>query len=51
LIVATITAGMLWEYGRSWPFVFFVVGAASSLLLGLAVYRLGRRRVLQPVLA
>ena len=49
LIVATITSGMLWELGRSWPFGFFVVGAATSLVVGLAVYRLGRGRVLQPV--
>jgi DHA1 family multidrug resistance protein-like MFS transporter len=44
LIVATITAGILWELGRSWPFGFFVVGAASALVVGLAVYRLGRGR-------
>lgn len=48
LIVATITAGMLWELGRSWPFVFFVVGSGASLALGLAIHRAGRARVLQP---
>ncbi|MFN8521389.1 MAG: MFS transporter, partial [Chloroflexota bacterium] len=48
LIVATITSGLLWDLGRSWPFGFFVVGAGASLLLGLAVYRLGRGRVLLP---
>ena len=51
LIVATITAGVLWELGRSWPFVFFVVGAGTSLVLGLVILRMGRARVLQPVAA
>jgi MFS family permease len=51
LIVATISAGMLWELGRSWPFGFFVVGAGTSLLIGLVVYRAGRGRVLQPAVA
>lgn len=49
LIVATITAGALWELGRSWPFVFFVVGSGASLALGLAIHRVGRGRALQPV--
>ncbi len=48
LILATITAGMLWELGRSWPFVFFVVGSGASLVVGLAIHRVGRARVLQP---
>lgn len=48
LIVATITAGLLWDLGRSWPFVFFVVGSGASLVLGLAIHRLGRGRVLGP---
>lgn len=48
LIVATITAGALWELGRSWPFVFFVVGSGASLVLGLVIHRMGRTRVLQP---
>ncbi|MET0772653.1 MAG: MFS transporter [Candidatus Limnocylindrales bacterium] len=51
LIVATITAGVLWELGRSWPFVFFVVGAATCLVLGLVILRMGRARVLEPVAA
>jgi DHA1 family multidrug resistance protein-like MFS transporter len=51
LIVATIAAGMLWDLGRSWPFGFFVVGAASALVLGLALYRLGRGHTPQPLLA
>jgi MFS family permease len=51
LIVATITAGVLWELGRSWPFVFFVVGAGTSLVLGLLILRTGRARALRPVLA
>ncbi len=41
LIVATLSAGLLWELGRSWPFVFFVVGSSVCLLLGLALYRFG----------
>jgi MFS family permease len=49
LIVATIAAGLLWELGRSWPFGFFVVGAASSLVLGLAVLRMGRARLPEPL--
>ena len=51
LIVATISAGLLWELGRAWPFIFFVVGAASCLVIGLGVYRAGRRRALEPLLA
>lgn len=51
LIVATITAGMLWELGRSWPFGFFVMGAASALVLGVALFRLGRGRPVQPLAA
>jgi MFS family permease len=37
LIVATIVAAALWELGRGWPFVFFVVGALACLVIGLAV--------------
>ncbi|MEZ4596275.1 MAG: MFS transporter [Chloroflexota bacterium] len=44
LIVATIAAGMLWELGRAWPFGFFVVGAATALVLGLGLYRSARAR-------
>jgi hypothetical protein len=51
LIVATITSGVLWELGRSWPFGFFVVGAGTSLVLGLLILRTGRARALRPVLA
>lgn len=51
LIVATISAGVLWELGRSWPFVFFVIGAGSSLLLGLAIHHVGHGRVLRRVRA
>ncbi len=39
LIVATLSAGWLWELGRAWPFVFFVIGASICLVLGLALYR------------
>ena len=49
LIVATITAGILWELGRSWPFGLFVVGAASALALGVLAYRLGRVHMLRPL--
>jgi DHA1 family multidrug resistance protein-like MFS transporter len=41
LIVATLSAGWLWELGRAWPFVFFVVGSSACLVLGLALYRFG----------
>jgi MFS family permease len=51
LIVATITSGVLWELGRSWPFGFFVVGAGTSLVLGLLILRTGRARILQPTAA
>lgn len=37
LIVATIVAAWLWELGRGWPFVFFVVGALACLVIGLAI--------------
>jgi hypothetical protein len=49
LIVATITAGVLWESGRSWPFASFVVGAGTSLVLELDILGMGRARVLHPV--
>ena len=29
LIVATLSAGWLWELGRAWPFAFFVIGASD----------------------
>jgi hypothetical protein len=51
LIVATVMAGALWELGRGWPFIFFVIGASSCLVLGLGLYRAGRRRALAPPLA
>jgi MFS family permease len=41
LIVATLSAGWLWEMGRSWPFTFFVIGAGVCLVLGLCLYRFG----------
>lgn len=39
IIVATLAAGVLWEHGRSWPFLFFVAGASICLVVGLAIYR------------
>lgn len=39
LIVATLSAGWLWEMGRAWPFVFFAVGSTACLVLGLLLYR------------
>ena len=41
LIVATLSAGWLWELGRAWPFMFFVIGSTVCLVLGLALYRFG----------
>ena len=41
LIVATLSAGWLWDLGRAWPFGFFVVGSTVCLVLGLALYRFG----------
>jgi len=41
LIVATLSAGWLWDLGRAWPFAFFVVGSTVCLILGLALYRFG----------
>jgi DHA1 family multidrug resistance protein-like MFS transporter len=51
LIVATIASGALWEFGRAWPFAFFVLGAGTCLVLGLVIHRAGRRRVPDVVLA
>jgi DHA1 family multidrug resistance protein-like MFS transporter len=39
LIVATLSAGALWDIGRVWPFLFFVVGSTLCMLLGLAIVR------------
>ncbi len=41
LIVATLSAGWLWDLGRAWPFAFFAVGSSVCLVLGLALYRFG----------
>ena len=41
LIVATLSAGWLWDMGRAWPFGFFVVGSSICLVLGLLLYRFG----------
>ncbi len=41
LIVATLSAGWLWDLGRAWPFGFFVVGSTVCLILGLVLYRFG----------
>ena len=41
LIVATLSAGWLWDMGRAWPFGFFVVGSTVCLVLGLLLYRFG----------
>ena len=41
LIVATLSAGWLWDMGRAWPFGFFVVGSTICLVLGLSLYRFG----------
>ena len=51
LIVATITSGILWELGRSWPFGFFVVGAWLVARARPARPAHGTRRILQPVAA
>jgi MFS family permease len=45
LIVASIAAGSLFEVDMDLPFWFFVVGVAVSLVLGLLIYRAGRRDV------
>jgi DHA1 family multidrug resistance protein-like MFS transporter len=39
LIVASVSAGVLYDLGQVWPFVFFVIGAGGCLALGLAIYR------------
>jgi DHA1 family multidrug resistance protein-like MFS transporter len=39
LIVASIVAGALFEIDKSLPFVFFVVGIAVSMTIGLLLYR------------
>jgi MFS family permease len=38
LIIASITAGALWERGPSLPFWFFVIGMAVCLAVGLLIY-------------
>ena len=38
LIVASLSAGVLWEHDPTWPFLFFVIGVVVSLVLGLGVY-------------
>jgi MFS family permease len=38
LIIASITAGALWEQHSAWPFWFFVIGMAVCLVLGVLVY-------------
>ena len=39
LIVASVVAGALFEINMSLPFVFFVVGIAASMIIGLLLYR------------
>ncbi len=39
LIVASVVAGALFEIDMSLPFVFFVVGIAVSMVIGLWLYR------------
>lgn len=39
LIVASVVAGWLFEIDMSLPFVFFVVGIAVSMTIGLLLYR------------
>jgi DHA1 family multidrug resistance protein-like MFS transporter len=39
LIVASISAGVLYDLGQVWPFVFFVIGAGGCLAIGLAIHR------------
>ena len=39
LIVASVVAGSLFEIHMSLPFIFFVVGIAASMIIGLLLYR------------
>jgi MFS family permease len=39
LIIASVVAGALFEIDKSLPFVFFVVGIAVSMTVGLLLYR------------
>jgi len=39
LIIASVAAGALFEIDKSLPFVFFVVGIAVSMTIGLLLYR------------
>jgi hypothetical protein len=39
LIVASVSAGVLYDLGQVWPFAFFVIGAGGCLAIGLAIYR------------
>ena len=41
LIVASLSAGILFEHDPTWPFLFFIVGLIATLALGLLIY-LGR---------
>jgi hypothetical protein len=50
LIIASITAGALWERNSTWPFWFFVIGMAICVAAGLLVYY-GLRSRLSPQLA
>lgn len=38
LIVASLSAGVLFAADPTWPFIFFVVGVLASLVLGIGVY-------------
>lgn len=42
LIVASLSAGVLFEKDPTWPFLFFVVGLMVTVTLGLAVYLVRR---------
>ena len=38
-VVASVVAGALFQINMSLPFVFFVVGIAASMIIGLLLYR------------
>jgi len=44
LVVASVVGGALFDRDMSWPFLFFVVGIAICLVLGLLVWRGGAQR-------
>jgi MFS family permease len=48
LVVASLSAGVLFEVGIGLPFWFFVIGIAICLVVGMAIYRSGARPAVAP---